>query len=103
MLTFRSITIPKKLQTIPDPPKELFVIGELFNDLLQLPSIAVVGSRRVSQYGRHVTEKLTSELAEKGVLIVSGLALGVDSIAHRAALKAKGKTIAVLPGGIKRI
>lgn len=65
--------------------------------------VAVVGSRKASSYGREVTEKIVSGLSRAGVVIVSGLALGVDAIAHRAALEAGGKTIAVQACGLDRI
>lgn len=103
MLTLTGGDIPKQLQSIPDAPKTLYVLGGSINELLESPSIAVVGTRNASPYGRYVTEMLASDLASAGVVIISGLALGVDSIAHRASLKASGATIAVLPGGIKKI
>jgi len=65
--------------------------------------VAIVGSRNVTPYGRQVTLKLAGELAEQGVVIVSGLALGVDGLAHQAALEANGLTIAVLPGPLEII
>lgn len=66
-------------------------------------SVAIVGTRKPSSYGKEVTHQLAYELARKGVVIVSGLALGVDSIAHRAALEAGGTTIAVLGNGLPKI
>lgn len=87
---------PKRLKQLAQPPKQLFVIGDL-NRLLESPCVAIVGSRKVSRYGREVTERLAGELARAGITIISGLALGVDSIAHQACLAAGGKTIAVLP------
>lgn len=102
-LTLEAKDLPKRLTTIADPPKRLFIKGHDIRKFAKLPTIAVVGSRRVSAYGRHVTEKLAGELAADGVVIVSGLALGVDSIAHQSALDAKGLTVAVLPGGIDRV
>lgn len=102
-LTLEKKDLPKKLTSIVDPAEKLFIKGQDIRKFAKLPTIAVVGSRRVSPYGKHITEKLTSELAADGVVIVSGLALGVDSIAHQAALDAKGLTIAVLPGGIDKV
>lgn len=93
---------PEILKNIPDPPKILYVTGDL-NGLLEMPRLAVVGSRKVSAYGRAMTEQLIRAVASKGVLIISGLALGVDSIAHEAALGVGGKTIAVLPCGLDKI
>lgn len=67
------------------------------------PTVAIVGSRKPTAYGREVTEQLASELARRGVVVVSGLALGVDAIAHKAALDTGGTTIAVLANGLDKI
>lgn len=96
-----SNAFPEVLMDIPDPPKELYVLGNL-ELLSQQPSIAVVGSRKVSPYGRGVTENLVRTIAGQGIIIISGLALGVDAIAHKAALDAGGKTITVLPCGLDK-
>ncbi len=95
--------IPEKLQNIPQPPTELFVMGAILESLLSRPCLTVVGSRHVSAYGKAVTTKLVSDAARAGALIVSGLAIGVDSIAHRAALDANGLTLAIMPGGLDQI
>lgn len=102
MLTLETADIPTRLTTISQPPSRLFVTGSLDN-LLAVPCVAIVGSRKVSSYGREVTQRLASELAGQGITIVSGLAFGVDSIAHQAALDAGGRTIAVLPSPIERV
>jgi DNA processing protein len=102
MLTLTNRELPERLQRLHQPPKQLFVKGELL-PLLDRPCVGIVGSRKVSAYGRQVTERLARELAERGVVIVSGLALGVDSIAHQAALDAKGGTIAVLGGPVEDV
>lgn len=94
--------IPDRLRTIPSPPRELFVIGDL-ELCLQQPTLTVVGSRKVSSYGQVVTERLAREAAQAGITIVSGLALGVDGIAHKAAVSVGGKTIAVLPSGLDQM
>lgn len=94
--------IPKELSHIPSPPRELYTLGPI-EELLESPMLAIVGSRKVTPYGKAVTERLAQELAEQGMVIVSGLALGVDSIAHQAAIDAGGKTIAVLPAGLDQI
>jgi DNA processing protein len=84
---------PRLLKEIPAPPPVIYVRGRLApGDELAL---AVVGTRRVSAYGRTVTERLVGELAAQGVTIISGLARGVDTCAHRAALEAGGRSIAV--------
>lgn len=101
-LTLNYNTIPNRLMQQAQPPKELYVLGPL-EDLLDGPVVAVVGSRKVSNYGRSVTDKIVRELAEQGITIVSGLALGLDSLAHMATLEVGGKTIAVLPAGLGKI
>lgn len=86
-----------------DPPIQLFSAGADLQRLLLKPCVAVVGSRRVSSYGRQVTIDLVTQLVAHDVVIISGLAYGVDSIAHQAALEAGGRTIAVLPSSIQAI
>jgi DNA processing protein len=95
--------IPERLKQMADPPAELFTHGAELNTLLAKPCLAVVGSRACSPYGRQVTEQLVQAVARAGVVIISGLALGIDSIAHRAALEAGGLTIAVLPNSVERV
>lgn len=95
--------LPERLAALAKPPRNLSILGTELEELLKMPSLGVVGSRKVTPYGRGVTEDLTDKLSRAGACIISGLALGVDSIAHGAALKAKGKTVAVLPSGIKAI
>ncbi|MEK7562050.1 MAG: DNA-processing protein DprA [Patescibacteria group bacterium] len=94
---------PDILRWIPSPPKELFWVGIHPGKFLDKPRVAIVGSRKVSAYGRTVTESLASELSRVGVVIISGLALGIDSVAHQATLNAGGLTIAVLPTGLDQI
>jgi DNA processing protein len=101
-LLYKANGYPEPLRHISSPPKELFVTDTL-EELLLRPRVAIVGSRNVTIYGRNVTTKLAAELAGQGVVIVSGLALGVDAIAHRAAIEAGGLTMAVLPGPIETI
>ncbi|HSX17107.1 MAG TPA: DNA-processing protein DprA [Patescibacteria group bacterium] len=103
MLTLSAPLYPAKLRHIAGPPAQLFVEGNNINELLTRPSITVVGSRKVSAYGKTVTTDLVSALARAGILIISGLALGVDSIAHKTALASGGLTLAVLPAGLDRI
>ncbi len=93
-------TFPSRLQEIPQRPKHLYSIGALPEYTL---GIAIVGTRKPTTYGRQVTADIASRLAERGAIIVSGLAHGVDSIAHEATLGAGGRTIAVLPSGVDRI
>lgn len=89
---------PANLAEIPDPPAVLFLRGTV--EPRDLVSVAVVGSRAASPMGLAFTEKLCAELAAWGVAIVSGFAVGIDSAAHRGALRAKGRTLAVLGCGI---
>lgn len=92
--------IPQELRTIPSPPPQLYAAGTDLKLLLKMRRVAIVGSRKVTSYGEQVTNELSRKLAEQGVAIVSGLALGVDGLAHAAALQASGKTIAVLPSSL---
>jgi len=92
---------PMLLREIPDPPLILFYRGNLM--LLRQPGIAVVGSRRPTPYGRAACSFLVKQLAEAGLVIVSGLACGIDGEAHRTALRCAGGTIAVLGCGIDQI
>lgn len=101
-LTLSSPQFPDRLRHIADPPKELYCLGNL-HKALDRPCLAVVGSRKVSPYGQAVTLKLARQAAEQGITIVSGLALGVDALGHRAALEAGGTTIAVMAGGLSKI
>ncbi|GFN36396.1 DNA-processing protein DprA [Tepidimicrobium xylanilyticum] len=89
---------PDRLHYICDSPKVLYVKGSLTED--DNLSIAIVGSRKTTSYGKWATEKFAEELVDLGVTIVSGLALGIDAIAHRKALEKKGRTIGVLGNGI---
>ena len=89
---------PANLKAIYDPPPVLFVKGEILPQ--DYFSIAIVGTRLASFYGRTMSEKLSSQLAEKGFTVVSGGARGIDTFSHRAALKAKGRTLAVLGCGL---
>jgi DNA processing protein len=96
IITADSPDYPERLRNTPDPPLFLYVKGNLD----QGDSIAVVGTRKPTAYGMSVAKRIAAELAEAGLTIVSGLARGIDTQAHRGALKAKGRTIAVLGSGI---
>ena len=93
---------PRLLRAIHDPPPGLFVRGAAELDVLSRTAVAVVGARACSPYGRHVARVLGRELAAAGLVVVSGLARGVDGEAHRGALEAGGVTVAVLGCGIDR-
>jgi DNA processing protein len=94
--------LPPLLRAIHDPPPGLFVRGDADLGLLEQSAVAVVGARACSGYGATVARSLARDLAAAGLLIVSGLARGVDAEAHRGALQAAGRTVAVLGCGIDR-
>ncbi len=102
-LTLSKHLLPERIRQIPQPPANLFVVGENLEILLKRPCVAIVGSRKVTAYGKAVTDQLTKGLAAAGVTVISGLAIGVDSLAHQATLEAGGLTVAVLPSGLDRI
>lgn len=102
-LTLRGGGLPAALQQISSPPKQLFCRGAPLEGLLARPRVAIVGSRGPSAYGKQVAAQLARELAEQGIVIISGLALGIDAIAHQAALEVGGLAIAVLPGPVDKI
>ncbi|MDN5275928.1 MAG: hypothetical protein JWN33_577 [Candidatus Saccharibacteria bacterium] len=87
--------------TIAKPPIKFFYSGTLPED--RVTSVAIVGTRKPTPYGREVTYQLAYDLAKQGVVIISGLALGIDGIAHKAALDAGGRTIAILANGLDTI
>ena len=89
---------PARLREIYDPPVVLFVRGNV--EALSLPGLAVVGTRHPTPYGTGMAERLSTDLAAHGLVIISGMARGVDTAAHRGALAAQGKTIAVFGTGI---
>lgn len=97
-LTIVDHDYPELLKQISDPPFVLFVKGKLVKE--DILAVGIVGTRYPSSYGREVTERVSSDLAVSGITIVSGMARGVDSVAHRSALEVGGRTIAVLGCGI---
>lgn len=100
-LTLDDPRYPAKLKEIPDPPRLLYVKAKSGLDALDLDrAIAVVGTRTMTRYGEEVTKQLVRELVAHGFTIVSGMAYGIDTVAHCAAIDAGGKTIAVLGCGI---
>jgi DNA processing protein len=100
LLTFGDDDYPVYLREIFDPPSVLCYAGRV--EVLQGPAVAVVGARKPSPYGRAVAERLAEDLASRGIIIVSGLARGIDSTAHWGALRG-GKTVAVLGSGLDEI
>jgi DNA processing protein len=95
-------SFPSLLQAIHDPPPGLFLRGDADAALLARPAVAIVGARACSAYGRQIARSLGRDLAAAGLVVVSGLARGVDAEAHRGALEAVGSTVAVLGCGIDR-
>jgi DNA processing protein len=98
----RDPAYPPLLAAIHDPPAVLWLRGDADASVLALPAVAIVGARACSAYGRAVARALARELAAAGLVIVSGMARGVDAEAHRGALEAGGVTVAVLGCGIDR-
>lgn len=96
-------SLPPILQNISNPPRQLFWRGTPIDQVLARPRVTIVGSRSASEYGRSVTEDFAGKLAKAGVVIVSGLAFGIDSYAHKAALRASGTTVAILPTPLGKI
>jgi DNA processing protein len=95
-------TYPALLREIADPPITLYVKGD-WAACFDSPCVAIVGSRRASTYGQNVATMLARDLASRGVVVVSGLARGIDAAAHRGALEAGGRTVAVLGTGVDEV
>ena len=93
---------PGRLKEIDDPPEDLYYKGNFDGEIFD-KCLAVVGSRRMTKYGEKICTKLVSEVASRGITIVSGFMYGMDATAHRAAVKVGGRTIAVMPCGIEKI
>ena len=101
VLTWEDADYPRRLQEIDQPPPVLYLRGNLRQE--DQWAVAVVGTRRVTSYGNQITNELVSVLARNGLTIISGLARGIDGIAHQACLNAGGRTLAVLGCGVDRI
>ncbi|MBQ3371117.1 MAG: DNA-processing protein DprA [Mogibacterium sp.] len=97
-IDFESADFPARLREIPDPPRQLYCTGNV--SLLKERSIGVVGARKNTVYGKNVALMIGRRLAECGVTVTSGLALGIDGYSHEGALDADGKVIGVLGSGI---
>lgn len=100
-ITIEDEDFPQSLKNINKPPKQLYYEGNI--GLLKEKSIAIIGSRCCTEYGVKMCTKFSSELTEAGLIITSGMAKGIDSVAHSSCLQSGGKTIAVLGGGINKI
>lgn len=101
VVTLADPEYPQSLLEIPDPPTVIYVRGDL--ELLNLPALAIVGSRNPTPQGIQNAERFAAAFADAGLVISSGLALGIDAAAHRGALHAKGRTVAFIGTGIDRI
>lgn len=101
LLTWQSADYPRYLREVPMAPPVLYMRGELLS--ADEWAIAVVGTRRLTAYGRQVARELTLGLARSGITVISGLARGIDSLAHKTAIEAGGRTIAVLGSGLNQI
>jgi DNA processing protein len=96
--TWEDAAYPRRLKEIDQPPPVLYVRGEILME--DEWAVAIVGTRRMTVYGRQVTEELARFLAQNKISVISGLAYGVDGVAHEAAMKAGGRTLAVLGSGV---
>ena len=101
ILTWDDQGYPQSLKEIEQPPPVLYLRGALLPD--DDWAVAVVGTRRLTAYGRQVAEQVAGALAQNGITVVSGLARGIDGVAHQAAINAGGRTLAVLGNGVDRI
>jgi DNA processing protein len=101
ILTWLDASYPRRLKDIDQPPPVLYMRGNI--TLEDEWAVAIVGTRRVTAYGRQITEEISSYLANNEITIISGLARGVDGIAHHSAINHNGRTIAVLGSGVDRI
>jgi DNA processing protein len=100
-ITINDENYPEILKNIPNPPKQLYILGN--ENLLKEKNVAIIGSRVCTPEGAKIAEEFARELSKNGICIVSGMAQGIDTAAHVGALKAGGKTIAVLGGGFNHI
>lgn len=99
--TWNDVEYPENLRQVPLAPPVIYVRGSLVEE--DRLAVALVGTRQASAYGREVARSLGQELAHNGITVISGLALGIDAIAHEAALEAGGRTIAVLGSGVDQV
>jgi DNA processing protein len=101
ILTWDDETYPNRLKQIDQPPPVLYLRGEILDE--DAWAVAIVGTRRVTVYGRQVAAEIATFLANRGITVVSGLARGVDGVAHETVMRAGGRTLAVLGCGVDRI
>lgn len=101
VMTWQDVSYPRRLKEIDQPPPVLYVRGEIKAE--DEIAVAVVGTRRLTTYGRQIAEEIARGLAQNGVCVVSGMARGVDAVAHESALDSGGRTLAILGSGVDRI
>ncbi len=102
-LKLSPLDYPSVFKAVSPPAEQLFWAGISIEEVLKRPRVAIVGSRKATAYGRAITFDLAGKLAQAGVAVISGLAFGIDSFAHKAALEAGGCTVAVLPSPLQKI
>lgn len=100
-ITIEDNKYPEQLKKIKNPPKQLYLKGNI--KLLNVPGIAIIGSRECTKYGEKMAKKFAKELSMYGLTIISGMAKGIDSFAHIGSIENTGNTIAVLPSGLNNI
>ena len=100
-IDIKSADYPAKLRDIPNPPKQLYCKGNI--ELLRAGSVGVIGARKNTVYGKNVAIMIGKRLAESGLAVTSGLAMGIDAFSHEGALEADGKVIGVLGSGINQM
>ncbi len=101
VIDIKSSEYPARLREIPGPPKQLYCKGDI--SLLNVKSIGVVGARKNTVYGKNVALMIGKRIAESGLAVTSGLAIGIDAFSHEGALEADGKVIGVLGSGIEQL
>lgn len=100
-ITINDIRYPENLRKIKNPPLKLYYKGNI--NLLSEKGIAIIGTRKITEYGRKIAKEFAKEIALRDIVVISGMAIGVDSVAHKEALNVNGKTIAVLGSGFSHI
>lgn len=100
-IDYEDFKFPEKLKNIDRPPKKIYLAGDI--SLIEIPAIAIIGSRNATEYGKKYAKIFAKELAKAGFCIVSGMAKGIDGIVHKSAIEVGGKTIAVLGSGFNNI
>lgn len=101
LITINDKEYPERLRIIPSPPQKIYVLGN--EKILNEPAIAIVGSRSCTAYGKMIALKFAEDFTTHGINVISGLARGIDTCAHKGCLKENGKTVAVLGGGLNRV